>query len=65
MSYKGNPENYTHMEIHPSVIFGISASSIPYSNHNQGARTIFASSMIKQAMECPVSSQYPEDLRVL
>jgi DNA-directed RNA polymerase beta subunit len=52
-SYDGNPEKYTHMEIHPSTMFGIAASTIPFINHNHGARAIFASSMVKQAMQCP------------
>lgn len=50
-SYNGYPQNYTHMELAPYTMFGISASTIPYINHNQGARGIFASSMVKQAME--------------
>ena len=52
-SYGGEPENYTHMEIHPCTMFGIPASSIPYINHNHGARAIFASSMVKQALQAP------------
>jgi DNA-directed RNA polymerase beta subunit len=53
LSYEWEPERYTHMEIHPSTMFGIPASSIPYINHNQGARAIFASSMVKQALQAP------------
>ena len=52
-SYNGQPSDFTHMEIHPYTMFGISASTIPFINHNHGARSIFASSMIKQAMQCP------------
>ena len=52
-SYSGNADMFTHMEIHPCTMFGISASTIPFINHNHGARSIFASSMIKQAMQCP------------
>jgi DNA-directed RNA polymerase beta subunit len=55
-SYDGKPEMFTHMEIHPTSIFGISASTTPFINHNHGARSIFGSSMIKQAMECPPST---------
>ncbi|KAG0013455.1 DNA-directed RNA polymerase subunit B' [Podila clonocystis] len=45
------PNPYTHAEIHPSSVFGFSASLIPFANHNQTARNIFASSMVKQAMQ--------------
>lgn len=40
-----------YVEIHPCTLFGIPASLIPFANHNQSARNIFASSMIKQAMQ--------------
>jgi len=52
-SYGGNPKMFTHMEIHPSTMFGMSASVLPFVNHNHGARSIFAASMVKQAMQCP------------
>jgi DNA-directed RNA polymerase II subunit RPB2 len=26
--------NYTHCEIHPSMMFGVCASVIPFANHN-------------------------------
>lgn len=38
-------------EIHPVMMLGIAASMIPLSQHNQCARTVFGSSMIKQALE--------------
>lgn len=40
-----------YAEIHPCTLFGIPASLIPFANHNQTARNVFASSMIKQAMQ--------------
>jgi DNA-directed RNA polymerase beta subunit len=40
-----------HREIHPCTMFGVSVSMIPFSEHNHGARNIFASSMVKQAMQ--------------
>jgi DNA-directed RNA polymerase II subunit RPB2 len=42
--------NYTHCEIHPSVIFGILASCIPFPEHNQAPRNTYQTAMAKQAM---------------
>jgi DNA-directed RNA polymerase beta subunit len=39
------------VSLDPMSILGTSASLIPFANHNQAARNIFASSMIKQAMQ--------------
>ena len=41
---------YTHCEIHPSSIFGILASCIPFPEHNQAPRLTYQCAMGKQAM---------------
>lgn len=41
---------YTHCEIHPSLIFGTTASGIPFPDHNQSPRNAYQSAMAKQAM---------------
>ena len=41
---------YTHREIHPSTLFGILASCIPFPEHNQSPRLTYQCAMGKQAM---------------
>ena len=41
---------YTHCEIHPSTIFGILASCIPFPEHNQSPRNTYQCAQGKQAM---------------
>jgi DNA-directed RNA polymerase II subunit RPB2 len=41
---------YTHCEIHPSLIFGVCASLVPYADHNQAPRNTYQCGMIKQSI---------------
>jgi DNA-directed RNA polymerase II subunit RPB2 len=45
-----NQFKYTHSEIHPSTLFGILASCIPYPEHNQSPRNTYQCAMGKQAV---------------
>ena len=45
-----NAHKYTHCEIHPSTIFGVLASCIPFPEHNQAPRNTYQCAMGKQAM---------------
>lgn len=52
-SYLQDPNayfQYTHCEIHPSTIFGVLASCVPYPEHNQAPRNTYQCAMGKQAM---------------
>lgn len=39
--------DYTHCEIHPSMILGVCASIIPFPDHNQSPRNTYQSAMGK------------------
>jgi DNA-directed RNA polymerase II subunit RPB2 len=41
---------YTHCEIHPSTIFGVVTSCIPFPEHNQSPRNTYQGAQAKQAM---------------
>lgn len=52
--HKTGPQNarkrYTHCEIHPSTIFGVLASCIPFPEHNQSPRNCYQVAMSKQSI---------------
>jgi DNA-directed RNA polymerase II subunit RPB2 len=47
---KDQIKRYTHCEIHPSTIFGVLASCIPFPEHNQSPRNTYQTAQAKQAM---------------
>jgi DNA-directed RNA polymerase II subunit RPB2 len=47
---KNTTVRYTHCEIHPSTIFGVLASCIPFPEHNQAPRNTYQCAQGKQAM---------------
>ena len=44
-----DPQYYTHMEIHGSAFWGLSASLIPFPDHNQSPRNTYQCAMGRQA----------------
>lgn len=47
---KSLKNDHTHMEVFPSAMFGVTASTIPYPEHNQSPRNTYESAMAKQSL---------------
>ena len=47
---QNNVYDYTHCEIHPSLIFGVCASLVPFPDHNQAPRNTYQCGMAKQSV---------------
>jgi hypothetical protein len=54
-----------YLEVSPMSMLGLSAVYLPYSNHNQSARVVFACNMLKQAVESRPPSEFYEEHRRL
>ena len=48
--------NYSHMELHPSLIMGLVGYTIPYSNRSQAPRNVYGTSQSKQSVGMYVSN---------
>lgn len=49
----GKGKHFDYCELHPSIIYGVGASTIPFMNHNQSPRNSYQTSMTKQSVGVP------------
>lgn len=47
---------YTHLAVHPMALMGTSASTVPWSDHDQAPRVSYQAGMIKQAISTPATN---------
>lgn len=43
-------KQYSHCEIHPSMLLGVAATTTPFCNHNQSPRNVYQCAQVKQAI---------------
>lgn len=44
---------FTHLTVHPCAILGLSACTVPWSNHDQAPRVSYQAGMVKQSISTP------------
>lgn len=47
---------FTHIALHPMAFLGTSASTVPWSDHDQAPRVSYQAGMLKQAISCPATN---------
>jgi DNA-directed RNA polymerase beta subunit len=47
---------FSHLAVHPSGMLGLSASSVPWPNHDQAPRVAYQAGMVKQAISTPAAN---------
>jgi DNA-directed RNA polymerase II subunit RPB2 len=53
---------YTHIELHPSLMYGVGAQTVPFAHHNQSPRIAYQAGMNKQAIGIPFTN-YRQNLK--
>ena len=56
--YRNNPIKYTHSELDPNAVLGVSAACIPLSNHNMSTKNCYAANMLHQGIGTPGVNYY-------